>query len=129
MPTKIRLALGLLAALAPVWLLLPAGQPPAAPTTGKVLILDNERTLEGEIERVGEQYRIRRPVGELWVLAETTLRLCETREEAYAFLRARANLLDPDERLRLARWCQLQGLRRQALEEASAAVELRPSHA
>jgi hypothetical protein len=106
-----------------------AARPEDTPTTGKVLVLDNERTLEGDIERAGEQYRVRRPVGELWIPATHTLRLCQTREEAYAFLRARANLLDPDEHLRLARWCHLQGLRRQALEEATAAVELRPNHA
>src|SRR5262249_38555008 len=88
----------------------------------------NERTLEGDIERVGEQYRIRRTVGELWVRAENTLRLCESREDAYAFLRSRANLLDPDEHLRLARWCHFQGLRRQAQEEAAAPVAPRPTH-
>jgi hypothetical protein len=108
---------------------LQAAQPETTEASGKVLVLDNERTLEGDIERVGPQYRIRRPVGELWVRAEQALRLCQTREEAYAFLRARANLLDPDEHLRLARWCHLHGLRRQALEEATAAVEVRPSHA
>jgi hypothetical protein len=106
-----------------------AAQPEAARTTGKILVLDNERTLEGDIERVGEQYRVRRPVGELWIRGEHTLRLCETREEAYAFLRSRANLLDPDERIRLARWCHLQGLQGQAMEEATAAVEIRPNHA
>ena len=35
-----------------------------------------------------------------------------------------SNLSDPDERLRLAHWCQLNNLRKQALEEVSAAVQL-----
>jgi hypothetical protein len=56
------------------------------------------------------------------------LRLCATREEAYRYLRERANLADPDERLRLAQWCQLNGLREQAVAEVTAAVELRPSN-
>jgi hypothetical protein len=129
MSTKLRMALCVLALVAPAWVAPCAAQPDGARTTGKVLVLDNERTLEGDIERVGEQYRVRRPVGELWIRAENTLRLCETREEAYSFLRARANLRDPDEHLRLARWCHLQGLRPQALEEATAAVELRPNDA
>jgi hypothetical protein len=94
-----------------------------------VLVLDNERTLEGDIEQQGSQYRLRRSVGETWVPAEKVLKLCQNREEAYQFLRARANLTDPDERLRLAQWCQVQGLREQALSEVKAAVELRPSHA
>jgi hypothetical protein len=55
--------------------------------------------------------------------------LCSTLEDAYASLRRRANLHDPDERLRLARWCHLHGLRTQALAEVTAAVDLRPDHA
>src|SRR5262249_42742964 len=54
---------------------------------------------------------------------------CASKEEALAFLRRRTNLNDPDERLRLARWCHLQGLRDQALIEIKVAVELRPDHA
>jgi hypothetical protein len=99
-----------------------------APTTGRVLVLDNERTLEGDIERVGEQYRVRRTVGEVWLQAENVLFLCNSLEEAYAFLRARANLRDPDEHVRLAHWCHRQGLNRQALEHVNAAIELRPEH-
>ncbi len=129
MTTKMRMALCILAVAAPAWMALRAGQPETARTTGNVLVLDNERTLEGDIERVGQQYRVRRQVGELWVPAQNALRLCETREEAYTFLRARANLRDPDEHLRLARWCYAQGLHGQALEEATAAVALRPEHA
>jgi hypothetical protein len=94
-----------------------------------VLVLDNERTLEGDIERLGDQYRVRRSVGELWVQSANVLRLCRTWEEAYAYLKTRANLHDPDERIRLAHWCQLHGLRQQGIEEATAAVDLRPTHA
>ena len=97
--------------------------------TGKVLILDNERTLEGEVERRDDQYHIHRPVGELCVPAANVLYLCNTMEEAYAFLRSCANLRDPDEHVRLAKWCQLRGLKNQAAQEAREAVELRPNHA
>ncbi len=124
MSTISAFALGILALTAPGWT-----KQVAPPTTGHVLVLDNERTLEGDIERHGTQYRLRRSAGELLIPSENVLRLCATREEAYAFLRSRANLIDPDEHLRLARWCQSQGLRRQALAEAAVAVELRPNHA
>jgi hypothetical protein len=121
----------LLACAAALWALgagpPPAGEP-AAPATGKVLVLDNERTLEGDVERVGEQYRVRRTVGETWVPGERVLRLCPDAVSAYAFLRGRANLRDPDERLRLAQWCRQHGLRDQALAEVEAAVKLRPDH-
>ncbi|MBI1916789.1 MAG: hypothetical protein HYS12_18945 [Planctomycetes bacterium] len=102
---------------------------PDKPEAGKVLVLDNDRTLEGDVERVGDRYRIRRSVGVTWVPAERVAGLCASKEEALAFLRRRSNLDDPDERLRLARWCHLQGLRDQALVEVKAAVELRPDHA
>jgi hypothetical protein len=108
---------------------LQATDPPAAKPSGRVLVLDNERTLEGDIEQQGTQYRIRRSVGETWVPSEKVLKLCQSREEAYQFLRSRANLTDADERLRLAQWCQVQGLKEQAFAEVKAAVELRPNHA
>jgi hypothetical protein len=63
------------------------------------------------------------------VRGDQVLFLCDTTEEAYAFVRARANLNDPDERLRLARWCHGQGLRELALAEVRAAVRLDPGHA
>src|SRR5205823_13784667 len=105
-----------------------AADPVKPPATGQVLVLENERTLEGDIRRVGDQYRVRRTVGETWVPAERVQCLCATLEDAYAFLRGRANLQDPDEHLRLAGWCRQNGLRRQALAEVQAAVELRPGH-
>jgi hypothetical protein len=96
--------------------------------TGHVLIRENESTIEGDIELIGGQYRVRRPVGELIIQPEHVLKLCESREEAYDFLRHRANLRDPDERLRLANWCHLNGLKQQELEEVAAAVALRPDN-
>jgi hypothetical protein len=127
MKTTIGLLLCLLAASAAGWAVLSAAEP--VPATGKVLLLDTERVLEGDIERVGDQYRVRRTVGETWVPAAKALCLCAALDEAYAVLRRRANLNDPDERLRLARWCHLYGLRAQALAEVTAAVDLRPDHA
>jgi hypothetical protein len=127
MKTIIRLFCAL-AAAAPAGLALRAADPPAPRTTGKVLVLDNEHTLEGDVERVGEQYRVRRSIGETWLPAAKVLCLCDSREDAYAYLHAQANLRDADERLRLARWCHQNGLREQALAEVRAAVELRPNH-
>ncbi len=89
-------------------------------------MLDNEHTLTGDIERVDDQYRIKRLIGETCLPATKVLKLCASLEEAYAFLRGRTNLNDPDERLRLAEWCRQHGLRDQALVEAQAAVSLRP---
>ncbi len=101
---------------------------PPAPGWGRVLLLTNERIIEGEIERVGEQYRIRRDLGETWITADRTLGLCADRDDAYALLKGRANLNDPDEYLRLARWCHVQGMPERALENVRTAVKLRPQH-
>jgi hypothetical protein len=97
--------------------------------TGKVLVLDTERTLEGDIDLVGQQYRIRRTIGETFVPANRVLALCASMEDALRFLRGRCNLHDPDERLRLSEWCRVRGLRELAIEEVRAAVALRPEHA
>src|SRR5437879_227562 len=74
----------------------------APPTTGKVLLLTSERLLEGDIERIGDRYRIRRGLSEVWIPADKGLRLCVDVQEAYALMKSRANLADADERLRLA---------------------------
>lgn len=111
-------------------ILCPAPRAAAAePVKGRVLVLDNERTLTGDIERLDDQYRIKRLVGETWVPVGKALRLCATMEEAYEYLRARANLRDPDERLRLADWCRQHGLKDQALAEVEEAAELKPGDA
>lgn len=123
MKVTMRQVLGLLA----VWLsgvICVAGQP----DKGRVLILDTDRVLEGDIERSGDQYRVRRQSGETWLPAAKVRALCNSLEEAYVYLRDRANLEDPDERLRLARWCRAHGLTDQALHEAKTALELRPTH-
>lgn len=95
---------------------------------GQVLVLKNERTLIGDIHRVGKQYEIRGSLGKSWIPADRALTLCANLKEAYQFLRSRANLNDPDERLRLARWCFLQELYPEAIKEIGEAVRLRPEH-
>jgi hypothetical protein len=85
--------------------------------------------LEGDIERIGDQYRIHRSTGDTWLPAAKVRQLCADLEDALAYQHRQANLNDPDERLRLARWCLLHELRAQALAEVTAALELRPNHA
>lgn len=104
-----------------------ADQPPLH--KGKVLILKNEFTIQGDIERVRDGYCIRRKGGETCIPAERVLTLVAALPDAYVYLRGRINLGDPDERLRLARWCRANGLQQQALAELKAAAQLRPDHA
>jgi hypothetical protein len=103
-----------------------AGDTITPANTGQILVLGNERIIQGQIEKEGKQYRIRRQVGETWVPADQVLFVCNSMEEAYHFLRGRANLRDMDERMRLAKWCHLHSMRKEAVAEATAAVEIRP---
>jgi hypothetical protein len=120
---------GIIAALATACVApLTAQEPGAARPTGHVLLLQSERGLEGDIERFGDQYRVRRGSGEVWLPADKAARLCADWNDAYAFMKTRANLGDPDERFRLAHWCQCHNLRPQALIEAKAALDMRPGH-
>jgi hypothetical protein len=100
--------------------------PPAY--SGKVLLLDNECLLEGTIERVDNKYRIRRRTGETLVPADTVVFVGQSVEDAYRYLRSRANLKDADEHMRLANWCRQNGLHAQSREELRAVVQLRPNH-
>jgi hypothetical protein len=109
-----------------------AGEPTSSapvPTrpAGQVLVLENERTWIGQVSKDDEgNYQVHRLLGVTTVPANQVLTVCGSLEEAYRFLRARANLKDPDERMRLANWCREYDLPAQALEEVEAAVQLRP---
>ncbi len=97
-----------------------------ARSTGHILLLRSERALEGDIEKLGNRYRIRRGAAEVWVAADQAVRLCADWDDAYRFMQSRANLGDADERLRLARWCRLNGLDAKALAEARVVLRMRP---
>jgi hypothetical protein len=104
-----------------------AAAPDTAPRKGRVLVLDNQRLLEGDIEREVDGFRIRRGDSESWIPMKQAVQLCASRAEAYEYLRGRTNLHDLDERLKLARWCLLYDLKLEGLSEAKAALELKPS--
>src|SRR5687767_5629993 len=80
---------------------------PAGPAKGTVLILHTERTMEGDIYHKGNLYSIRRGPAEVTIPADKVLRLCQDWDEAFGFMKSRAHLGDPDERLRLAKWCHV----------------------
>ncbi|MCI0464964.1 MAG: hypothetical protein L0Z62_49210 [Gemmataceae bacterium] len=128
MTRTILLFVSTLAGLVPVGLALSAQERPAPRTTGRVLLLRNHRALEGDIERVGGVYLIRRAAAEVTVQGDEALWLCADWDEAYGLMCRQANLRDPDERVRLARWCDSNGLYARALAEVEAALRLRADH-
>jgi hypothetical protein len=105
-----------------------AGHASAAPRS-RVLLLDNQQILEGEIEQVGDQYRVRREGGETLVPAPRVVTVCDTVEAVYEFLRGKVDPTNAAAHFRLARWCDANGLRVQAAAEAKLAAELAPSQA
>lgn len=98
-------------------------------TSGKVLVMESERIMEGDIEREGDRYRIRRQASETWVPADNVRLVCDSLDEVYQSMRSRANLRDTDELLKLARWGIRYGLREQARQDVQAILNLRPQHA
>jgi len=108
---------GLVAAVA-------AAGPPAGT---RVVVLDNENLIEGEVTRVDDGYEIHRPVGGNMTLpAKRVLAVVADRKAAFAVVSERANRRDADERLRLAKWCANNGLMEEALAEAQTAARMRP---
>jgi hypothetical protein len=96
------------------------------PSSGHVLVFENGGVLEGEVERVGERFRIRGAIGETWIPAKGVLGVAADREAAFQLMKQRAKPNDPKEHGRLARWCQSQGLKARAVEEAEAALAMKP---
>src|SRR5947209_6469970 len=102
MTTTQRGGLCALAAVGLAWAGLRAQDGTPRLTRGRVLMLQNGRALEGEVELTGDQYRIRQKGGEMWLPVERARCLCADWDDAFARLARQANLNDPDERVRLA---------------------------
>lgn len=98
----------------------------AEPMTGRVLLIDYDRVIEGQIERDGAKYRVRQNGGEMSLPATPTMVLLNDRESAFQLVKSRANLNDVRERVRLARWCIANQLKPHAVQEAEAALALEP---
>jgi hypothetical protein len=100
------------------------------PAGTRILVLDNENLVEGEVAKVAGGYWIRRPAGGDMTLPENrVLAVVATRKEAFAVVLERANRRDADEHLRLARWCSANDLPEEALAEARTATQMRPGFA
>lgn len=99
-------------------------------SASRILVLDNENLLEGEITRVEGGYQIRRASGgDLILPNKRVLAIVSDHKGAFSFVADRANLRDADERLRLARWCGMNEMPVEALAQAKAAIRMRPGFA
>jgi hypothetical protein len=100
----------------------------AEPAASNVLLIDYDRLIEGQIERIGNKFRIRQDGGEMSIPATPTMLLFADRAAAFQVIKSRAKLNDPHERVRLARWCLTNELKPQAVQEAEAALALQPDN-
>ena len=112
--------LSVLGGLAGFGLLAHAAIPSASskPVAGKIILLDNDQLIEGDIIRDGDVLIIRRGIGETTVPANRVVEIVADRKQAYRAMRERCNLRDQEDRLRLVRWAMQNGLREEALAEA-----------
>ena len=85
----------------------PSGQSPAkAPSPSPtVLLLSNGKVLTGPISEDGSNYVIKQGVNELRYPRRDVEGAFVSLEDAYRYKRARVPDRDPDEQLKLARWC------------------------
>jgi hypothetical protein len=96
----------------------------------RIVVLDNENLIEGDVSRVADEYRIRGTnVGDVTLPVKRVLAVVADRKAAYALVASRSNRGDADERLRIARWCEANELPAEAMAEARAAVRMRPGFA
>src|SRR5882672_3798560 len=85
--------------------------------TGKVLLLKTGHVMEGDIEQIGTEMCIRRGTSEVRIAADKTVRLCPDWLDAYAFMQAHIKADSANDRVKLARWCHLNRLHQEALEQ------------
>lgn len=97
-------------------------------TTGKVLLLKTGHAMEGEIEKLGLEFCVRRGKSEVRIAVDKAVRLCADWEDAYAYAQSLIKADDANDHLKLARWCHLHRLTDKALAEAKRALELQPDN-
>src|SRR5258708_14198326 len=96
---------------------------------GGAIILDNNQLIEGDIRREGKFIIVRRGDSETELPATRVVEVLADRKAAVNLMRERSNRHDPDERMRLVRWCLENGLRPEALDEAEDFLKSRPADA
>lgn len=97
--------------------------------TGKVLVLKSGLTMEGDITQIGSQVCVKNGKSEVWIAVDKTMRLSPDWFDAYAFMQTLIKKDNPSDRIKLARWCHLNRLYEEAVEQARCALELQPGHA
>jgi hypothetical protein len=93
----------------------------------RFLLLESRQLVEGEIEQVGDGFRVKCDGGETLIPIDRVMALCVDKAGAYRVLSEKTDPKNAEQRLKLAEWCHNNSLPREAIAEARAATELRPN--
>ena len=99
---------------------------PAPVATPTVLLLSNGLVIQGSISREGADYVIRQRAGTIRFPQTQVEKTCGSIIEVYEYKRTLVPPDDPDEHLKLARWCLSQNLHTEAKAELQAVVAIAP---
>jgi hypothetical protein len=94
----------------------------------QALVLTDETVLVGQISRQEAYYEVKTSSGISRVPPSRVWKVCDSLEEAFAYLDRRVRRDNPSELLRLARWCARYGLNAQAQQLAEEVLRLRPQN-
>ncbi|MBV8677569.1 MAG: hypothetical protein JO355_10450 [Planctomycetaceae bacterium] len=104
--------------------------PPASPAPSPaVLLLSNGSTQQGLVTVDGGNYVLHCRGGKIPVPRSKVIRVFDTLEDVYRYKRTQFPEVDPDEHMKLARWCLTSRLKAEAKEELRAVLALSPAHA
>ncbi len=103
--------------------------PPATASSlvERVLLKTDGRVLRGVITDEGGVYLVRQRAGEIRLKKFDVEQVLGSMAEMYRYKRSLVPAADPDERLKLAKWCLAQNLNAEAKEEVLAVLELTPA--
>lgn len=95
--------------------------------SGKFIVLKGNRLVEGTAKIQGDNVIVRQGALDRSFARADVLCLADSRDGVYQYMRSKAGN-NVDSRLAVAKWCTLNGLREQALNEAREILKLQPTH-
>ncbi len=98
----------------------------ASNPTHTVLLMTNGRLLSGTITREGKKYLVQSRAGTIPVPADQVEETFESIAAVYRYKVAQVPERDPDEHLKLARWCLGQNMTAEAMTELKAVLAVSP---
>ena len=104
----------------------PGSPAPSGPPT--VLLLNNGKVLQGEIQKDATGYVLKHKIGVMHFPRRNVERMFHSVAEVYAYKLSLCPENDPDERLKLATWCLEQKMKPEAKAQLQAVLELSPEN-